>query len=212
MRTITQAVTMAASDPNGVSLSGIENGAVALDGALVADGVATFDVPRHFLITGASSVVSVTFTVVGTDRYGNVITEDIAGPTGATTAQGVKNFKTITSVTTSASTVAAVQTGTGDEADGPWIPLDHYMTPFEVSVYGDVSAGASLTFGLDMTLNAVMAEGFLEDDATVIAHGTITGKTAAFNGTIVQPVNAVRLRVTGFSSGTVTAQIAQSGM
>ena len=212
MRTISQAVTMTASDPNGVSSSGIENGAVTIDGALASGGVATFDVPRFFLITGDDvNVVSVTFTVVGTNRYGNVMTEAIAGPTGAATAGGTKNFKTITSITTSGSTVGLVQTGTDDSADGAWIPLDHYMTPFEVRVVCAITAGANLTYGLDMTLSDVMADGFMEDDAVIFDHGTVNAETASVNGVIDKVVRAVRLAVTGFVGGTVTMQLAQSG-
>src|SRR3546814_16426243 len=59
-----------------------------LDGALVEDGVATFDVPRNVVITGAASVTSVTFTITGTDVFGDDLVETITGPTGATAASG----------------------------------------------------------------------------------------------------------------------------
>ncbi len=103
-------------DADGVVLSGIltEAATAAITGALASGGVATFDVPRNIVITGATNVTAVTFRVTGTDVYGNVMVENITGPVGATTTAGKKAFKTVTAVTVSATTTAAVTVGTGD--------------------------------------------------------------------------------------------------
>lgn len=103
-------------DADGVVLSGIltEAAPAAITGALASGGVATFDVPRNIVITGATSVTAVTFRVTGTDLYGNVLIENILGPVGALTTAGKKAFKTVTAVTVSATTTAVVTVGTGD--------------------------------------------------------------------------------------------------
>jgi len=57
----------------------------------------TLDVPRNITATGATGADAV-LNVIGTDVYGNVITETIT-LNGTATIQGVKAFKTITSIT-----------------------------------------------------------------------------------------------------------------
>lgn len=93
------------ADPNGVSES---QGAttMALDGALVAGGVATFDVPRN--VVGAWTTTAVA-TITGTDEYGNVIVETSASGASHT---GKKAFKTVTSVVMSTAVTGATF-GTG---------------------------------------------------------------------------------------------------
>lgn len=211
MRPIVSTVSLAAADADGIATSAIQNGAVTLNGALVSGGVATLDAARHISITGTTSVTSVTFTVTGTDRYGNTITEAITGPTGATTAKGTKNFKTVTAITTSGTTTAAVTIGSADEAEGPWIPLDHYMRPFTVGLQGVLSASASLTWGVEITLSHVNAAGFQEDDADAIAHATVTAKTADFAGSQDTPVMALRLAVSGHTTGSADLNVLQGG-
>jgi hypothetical protein len=80
-----------------------------LNGALASGSPATvtFDVPRN--LVGAWTTNSV-LTVVGTDEYGQAMTEVGAS---AATYTGKKAFKTITSITSSASiTLATLGTGT----------------------------------------------------------------------------------------------------
>lgn len=68
---------------------------LAMDGTRVVNGVGVLDVPRNITVVSASNVSAFTFRITGTDMYGNVQIEDIAGP-NATTTQGVKAFKTVT--------------------------------------------------------------------------------------------------------------------
>lgn len=70
--------------------------ATGINGALAADGVATFDVPRNVVAAWTGTAV---LTVTGTDAYGNVVVESSASGTSMT---GKKAFKTITGVSTSA--------------------------------------------------------------------------------------------------------------
>ena len=85
-------------------------GALSATGSLVTAGVATFDVPRTVSITATTNVSSNTFTVTGTDAYGQTMSEKITGP-NATTVNGAKAFKTVTSVTATG-VVTAISAGT----------------------------------------------------------------------------------------------------
>ena len=62
-------------------------GNLVLNGALVAGGVATMDVPRRVGITAVSDETAKTFTVYGTDRNDRVISEAIAGPGAGATVE-----------------------------------------------------------------------------------------------------------------------------
>jgi hypothetical protein len=90
-------------------------GNLTLDGARVTNGVAVLDVPRNFTLTVATTNQSaITFTVYGTDAYGNNMVESLAGPNNNTVA-GKKAFKTITRVAASAAVATnGVSVGFGD--------------------------------------------------------------------------------------------------
>jgi hypothetical protein len=98
----------AAASSNGVAQSqSVGAGAnFTLNGSLVANGVATFDVPRN--VVAAWTTASVV-TVYGTDEFGNALVEASASGTSLT---GKKAFKTVTRVTSSASITGAT-VGTG---------------------------------------------------------------------------------------------------
>ncbi len=211
MRPMRSEVSMAAGDPNGVVEAVIINGAATLDGALVTGGVATFATPRHVDITGSSTVTAVNFTIVGTDRYGNAITEVLLGPVGTATVKGLFNFKTITSITSAGTTTAAVTIGEADEAEGPWIPLDHYQQNFNVHLDGRLIDSGATTFEVQTTIDEIQAIGFQENDAVALADGTFTGKSAAFASDLTSPVEAIRLALTSHTAGGVRLTVVQSG-
>lgn len=110
---------------NNIVASAIINGAAILAAgtgvtATTFKGVSVLDITgidgcaRNVRIVGASSVTSVTFTIVGFDQYGIAVTENVTGPTGATTTSSTKTFRYISSITSSGTTTAAVTIGTGD--------------------------------------------------------------------------------------------------
>ena len=94
---------VAAADADGVAESQSVGAAAAfsLDGALVSGGIVTFDVPRNVVAAWTNNSV---VTVTGTDEYGEVLVESSASGTSLT---GKKAFKTVTSVTSSASITGA---------------------------------------------------------------------------------------------------------
>lgn len=97
-------------DADGISVSAtITAPALAvIGGALASGGVATFDVPRN--VVGAWTN-NAKMNIVGTDQYGSLMNEETA--TATTSHTGKKAFKTVTSITPSA-TVTGCTLGTGD--------------------------------------------------------------------------------------------------
>lgn len=91
------------ADADGICASqSVSSGvAASLDGALVSNGVAVFDVPRN--VVGAWTTAAV-ITIVGYDDFGNLMYEKSASGTSHT---GSKAFKRVISVTPSASITGA---------------------------------------------------------------------------------------------------------
>ena len=214
MRSLTNTVTMAVADADGICQSqtpaagGVQN--LTINGTLASGGVATLDVPRHVSITSAGNNSARTFTITGTDRYGNAITETIGGP-NATTVAGAKNFATVTQVTVDDNTTGAVTVGSADEAEGPWLPMDHRNEDFNLSILGRLGAGAGLTWAIQYTLSDVQAAGFLEDDAVVAVDANLTGETADANGVITFPCRAIRQAISSHTAGGLSVTVQQSG-
>lgn len=98
------------ADDNGVaaSQSVAEDAAFSLNGALVVDGEAVFDVPRNVV---AAWTTNAQITVTGEDEYGNVVVEQSSAAT--TSLTGKKAFKKVTSVT-SDTAITSATVGTGD--------------------------------------------------------------------------------------------------
>lgn len=133
-------------------------GALVLDGALVAGGVATFDVPRNVTVVSGGADTAVV-TVTGTDEYGVTMSEAIT-LNGNTTVQGKKAFKTVTAVATSATTSNGVLVGTGDILGLPVFlgSLGHVLREMEdgtLPTLGTVVAGVQTSGGSTTTTGDV---------------------------------------------------------
>lgn len=118
--------TPTAAAANNISLSQSPGaGAITLNGSLVTSGVATLDVPRCVAITSGSDDSGITFNVIGTDGYGNTQVETITGASGAPgTTNGVKAFKTVTSVTHTGSVAGTLTIGTTTKLGLPFRVLE----------------------------------------------------------------------------------------
>jgi hypothetical protein len=102
-------ITPVAASANSIATAQIANGAVTLTSSTV-----TLDVARALVITGNANTTSVAFTINGTDIIGRPVTETVTGPAGANTATSVKCFKTITGISTTATSTTNITIGTAD--------------------------------------------------------------------------------------------------
>jgi len=105
-----------------------------------------------------------------------------------------------------------IRVSVGSATTSQAIPLDQYISPFNVGVAVTLSAGAGLTYKVQHTFDDVFAAGFNPATATWFDHATITGKTASFDGNYAFPVSAIRLNVTPWTSGTATFNVVQAGI
>jgi hypothetical protein len=115
-------------DANGICEAQSDTGAhsLTLDGDLVSGGVAVLDVPRNIVVDSGGADTAV-LTITGTDVFGNTLVESIT-LNGTTAVAGKKAFKTVTSVTASATIANAAFVGTGDVLGLPvFLPSAGYV-------------------------------------------------------------------------------------
>lgn len=87
--------------------------------------VYAFDVPRAVSFTTSADMSAVTMTVVGFDVYGQLMTQTKVLPGSATTVNTLKAFKSVLSVTASATDgVNNVSVGSSDVLGLPWAITD----------------------------------------------------------------------------------------
>ena len=144
MRPITvTAGPLASADADGIAQAQNPASTFTLNGALVSGGVAQLGAPRRVLITTTANETGVTFTVTGTNRAGDVLSEDLAGVNNTTTYTAL-DFFTVTSVTNSTTLTGNVTIGTNGVGGSPWVMLDPWALP-AVAVQLNVSGTVNYT-------------------------------------------------------------------
>jgi hypothetical protein len=117
MRTKEYTVSGIAADDDGLVTAAAPAAGVALT---LEAAAADLDPPREVTITSGADVSGVNFTVVGVDRWGNEVSEVIAGP-NTDTAKGDIVFASVTSITPDATSAENVEVGWGDRVCTPWV-------------------------------------------------------------------------------------------
>lgn len=213
MRPITVTYSPTVSSANAIATSQTPSGAgaVTLDGALVTAGVATMGASQFITITSGSNISNRTFALVGTDFFGNALTETVTGPNNTTVAS-TKSFYTLTSATISGSAAGAITIGVNGAGDSRTIILDTYQMPFNLSV-GALVTGTP-TYRLQYTYDDVFAATWPNSSTqNWFTHSTMTGLTASADATINNPVTAIRIGITtGASPQSITLRVIQSGL
>lgn len=176
--------------------------------ALQLDGVLTFSQAQHVTITCTSDETLATFTIVGTDRYGFAQTEDLTGPNNGVVVS-VKNYASVASVTSTAD-ATGVTAGVDGTCESQWIPLDYRVGDFAVGLAIELVGSGAMTMGVEHTFENVLEVGFLEGDAVVHVHDSLTGKTANTDGNYASPPNACRFAIEAHTSGSGKLHVIQS--
>ena len=168
----------------------------------------TSDGLAHFVTLTSpvqASLAGVTFTIAGTDADGRAITDVVTGPASASTTTSVKYFKTVATITPSA-TMGGLLLSIGIAANtiSQTIPLT------------DSVAAAGMTVVVTGTINYTMSETFanvfeqsVQSVSTAIT--ALTTKTTNTSGNADVSATGVFLTVNSFSSGaTFTVWLNQS--
>ena len=156
--------TPALEDVDGYSLSAtLPAGAVLITGALAVAGVGIADVARSVQAVSANvGDTTQVLTITGTDIYGAAVQATVT-MNGTTVVETLKAFKTITSISSSATSAGAVTIGSGTNLG----------LPYRIDAAGD------LYIGNENNVNAVPAAGAL----VVADSATATAATGDVRGT-----------------------------
>lgn len=216
MNPIVCPITIAAGDPDGISLSQTPTAALTITGAFATGGVATLSPPQRVSITSTSDISNRTFTIVGTDRYGNAQTEVLTGPNN-TTVYTLADFATVTSITISGLAAGALTVGTNAIASGPWLFPTREITPFNLVVALENSGTTSqVDYTYDdpnwvITPWGTTVEPLSSRPPTVWQLPTMTGVSGNAEGSFERPCFAFRITVTA-GAGTATLKAIQAGI
>lgn len=209
MRPVTLTRTLAAAVVGAIAAAQTTAGAgnLLINGTLAAGGVATMAAQQIIGITSAGNDSAVNFTVTGTDDQGRVISQTIAGP-NANTVQTTLNYRTVTQIAVSAAVASAVTVDTLQVGASTEVPLDQYVTAFNVSVA--VVVTGTINYTVQYTFDDIFggAPGPFNWNAFTTFTG---GGTASGNGTLVSPARAVRV-LTNSGGGTAKMLVVQSGL
>lgn len=102
------------------------------------------------------------------------------------------------------------QTASGAGALPPVILNNLNVSPFNVGIGVDLSAGATLTYTVEHTFADVFAASFNPATATWYPNTNLTAQTTSKDSNYAYPVTAVRLNVTAHTGGTATMTTIQA--
>lgn len=175
---------------------------------IVIGGVATLDTQRRVIVTSGGTDTGITFTINGTSGNGTPISDTITGGTATLAAISNLDFFTVTSVTHTGSVASTVTVGTtngstgigtglspGPAASTPWFAVNWHAQPFNVELSGIVVTGVTCNWSWQYTYDDPnnLPAGVLFPQP--FNHPTLNNQAASLDGSINDPVAAVRLVV-----------------
>lgn len=155
-------------------------GNLTITGAAATGGVATLTTgpaARQVLVTTAADESGKTLTIYGTDANGQVISEQMTGPSG-TTGVTTQYFKTVTRVAVSAAFTGAVTVGTNGVGGSRPISLDQWASG---STAMQVDVDGTATFTIKQTLDDISSidpeiVNWVNHPGTTFVNGTVTAQ------------------------------------
>src|SRR5262245_4743099 len=171
-------IAFAAASANNIAQSQSPGaGAITLNGSTVSGGVATLDAARRVLITPGGADSGITFTVIGTGRGGQALTETVQGVNNPSTASTTQDFKTVTSVTHTGTVASTITIGTSAIGSSEWVVLSTARNPMNVGIAVVISG--TINYTVEYTYDDVTAP-FTSTFPTVfnITSGSLTSKAA----------------------------------
>lgn len=178
-------------------------------GVALTQATTVLDNQRRLLFTTTGNESSNSFTVRGLNQAGFPIVEVITGP-NATTTRSNLDFKIVSSIVPLVATVGTTSVGT-DIGSSMWNIMNQHVSPVNIQI-GCVIQGA---LGVNYTVQ------YCYDDPNNLPsgvtfpqpfnHPTLAAQTTSLDGSINDPVFAVRLQINS-GTGTVRMTTIQAGI
>ena len=226
----TTLLQLPAAVANGISTSQTPGAAgnLTITGSLATAGVANLVTAQRVFIASAGADSARTFTVFGTDRYGNTQSETVTGVATPTPVKTSRDYLTVTRVAVDAATAGAITVGTGAWGSSEWVVCD-LAKECAWALGGAVTSPAGTTYAIEVTYDDVTKPGgaaqslvvapqqFSNNPASFVPphawpHATLNGASTGDNqfNYALQPVQAIRVTVTA-GTGLCVMQTAQQG-
>lgn len=214
MRNLTTLIGTLINDADGIAeaqtLAGADS--LDLDGVLVADGIVVLTYPQFGTITSSGDDTGITFTWTGLDPDGALVSQAVTG-SNASTASTTVAFSEVHSIVTSGATTGDVEAGvlTANGAVSRSLRVNGQQPNFKLGLFADVVSGT-------LTYSAQYAYEQPEDEYAISYSGSadwrnvdgLTSLTSDAVSNLFYKVNAVRLKVTAYTSGSVRLTATQS--
>jgi hypothetical protein len=194
----------AANNTNIVSAQG-----VMAVGSTFTLATTILDVQRRLTFTMAGNESANTFKIIGLNQAGNTISEVLAGVNTGSTSSNL-DYKTLISIQAIGSTAATLSIGTNSTGSCLWQIMNYQITPvnIECSVVAQTgSANFSVQYTYDDPNNLPLNVGYPQPFTLAAINGT----TTSIDGSINDPVAAVRLLINS-GTGIMRATFIQAGI
>ena len=213
-------ISVSAAVANGIAASQSLGAAgnLTINGSLASGGVATLSSAncraRRVIITSAGNDSASTWTITGTDAWGNTQSEIVAGG-NAVVVSSVRDYATVTRIRGSGTTASTVTAGTSTVASTEWRVVDIFRENFNLGIITAVVG--SVNYNVESTNDDPNAAQFgsIAPNSNIppvaTAYPVFLGATTGNNGNFEEPVFAVRATVNS-GTGTLTMQLIQSGI
>jgi len=199
------ALSPTAVDADGVSASQSPGaGAILINGALAAAGVATFGAAQLVRLTSGGNDAGITFTFAGTDSDGRAQTETVAG-TNASNSDTTKYFKTITGVTKSGAVATTIIIGNLIDS------VSNTMRPNLAVPFCQIGMGVRLVSGTATYKVQHSYQDGTTAHPTVWFDNTAGAKAASSEATYSTPVATIRILLSASGTAVISANVIQAG-
>jgi hypothetical protein len=172
---------------------------------------------RTITISSTDDLAAVNFTISGTNQFGVVTTEVLAGPNN-NTVTSVHQYNTITSIVSSGA-ATNFSIGSGSTGIFQWTRLDTNNIDFQVTIAAEITGtiNYSITQTVDLLDKYVTAGPSFSYvvNTTPISFPVTAGMTAATTNQIygmTSPAIALQAIVNSSTGGTLTVNILQQGL
>jgi hypothetical protein len=199
---------LVAAAANGIATSQ-SGSSISINGSLASGGVASLSQARRVIVTSQGDDTGITFSIVGTDRYGRAQTEVLKGTSGPSTpAQTAHDFLTVTSITPSGAVASSVTAGTNGTASSDAYIVDWVPNGNLIGI--NAIASGSVTYSVEECYDDFSpAWDQANNTWNWVQDATIKSTSASAHGQLAGPFTAIRITVNSYSgtSASVTAKL-----
>ncbi len=140
--------------------------------------------PRRITITSAGDDSAATWTVVGTNWAGNIISETFLGANTPTVVTSALSYASVTSISLSAASASTVTAGTSTVATSPWVRFDEWaeaVVGMQLTATGTVNFTFESSFDDPNSLINPVAPASMSWDSTI---SPVVGQTATVSASL----------------------------